>query len=65
MTRKCVVFFLLLFLAAFCLSGAGCGKEQEQGEESGGDVTEEQVERPADPARTVTMNGRSVMGGWV
>ena len=60
-----VSFLLLLVLAALCVSGAGCGDKRELVEESSVDATGETVESPTDPARTVTMNGRSVMGGWM
>jgi hypothetical protein len=64
--RKYMVFLLLLvLLAALCVSGAGCGDKQEPAGESTVEVTGETAGITADPARTVTMNGRSVMGGWM
>lgn len=62
------LFFIigaLLALAALFVCAVGCGQESEPPEETVVEVEENGVESPADPARTVTMNGRSVMGGWM
>jgi hypothetical protein len=57
---------VLLTFIVLCLA-AGCGAST--GPAAGGDTTQQQAQssgsKAPDGARTVTMNGRSVMGGWM
>ncbi len=68
MARKSSIVFLALLLTVAALAGAGCGKKEKPRALK---ETRQQKKRtttnPADPgpAKTVTMNGRSVMEGWM
>ncbi len=71
MNRKAIAIGLVVLLAVgLGIVALGCGKKEEAGGESGtGQVTRETggQTKPAKPDadRTVTMNGRSVMEGWM
>ncbi len=66
MTRKtiAVALSLLVALGLFALA-AGCGSSSEVAEEPAAPDQQSSEAVPADPARTVIMNGRSVMSGWM
>jgi len=66
------VSVVLLLLLAAGLSAAGCGRNEPAQKETRQEVAEQKEEGPTkeaggahDASRTVTMNGRSVMGGWM
>jgi hypothetical protein len=70
MSKKTIAFLVtLLLVAGLFLAAGGCGKKGETGESTGANGTRGQSgetshESPG-PARTVTMNGRSVMELWM
>ena len=71
MTRKAIVVGLAVLLAVgLGLATGGCGKKEEAGGESEtgratGETGEQTEPAKPDAGRTVTMNGRSVMEGWM
>lgn len=70
MPRKSIAASLALMLALGLFAvAAGCGKTEQAVEDTGTAGSREQsggsTATAPDPARTVTMNGRSVMSGWM
>jgi hypothetical protein len=65
--KRCALVLLAIFLLSACLA-AGCGNEQQPPAEEESSTLEEPAPATTptgDPSGTVTMNGRSVMGGWM
>jgi hypothetical protein len=66
MTRKAAAIVLTVLLALGLLAlAAGCGSSGQNADEPPVSDNQASESTSVDPARTVTMNGRSVMEGWM
>lgn len=68
--RKAYLLIAIVFLLVAAVAVAGCGasappQAEQVSEEPSTEEASDEAPASTDPSHTVTMNGRSVMGGWM